>query len=205
MRDEPDLPDALDPKTLSWLAAAFGWPAAATGTLVQRGAMGATYRIETPAGPVAAKRLFDWHPLTEELADWMARFADRCRDAGVPSPRALPGRDGRLLQAADNGARWRCLDWIDGAVPDRLDPQAACWLAEQAAVIHRMAEPVWPEELLVAAAGGVARSRGWPLRPVVRGAHRGRLARRPSRVRRTRRRRCGRPPPLTDPATVRRR
>ncbi|NNG34270.1 phosphotransferase enzyme family protein [Nakamurella aerolata] len=144
MRDEPDLPDALDPQTLSWLAAAFGWPAAATGTLVQRGAMGATYRIETPTGPVAAKRLFDWHPLTEELVDWMARFADRCRDAGVPSPRALPGRDGRLLQAADNGARWRCLDWIDGAVPDRLDPQAACWLAEQAAVIHRMAEPVGP-------------------------------------------------------------
>lgn len=104
--------------------------------------MGEVFQLTAGSRSVSVKRLFAHHPLTEDLAVWMSGFADRCRSVGVPSPRNLVGRDGRLLQVDSQGDRWRCLDWVPGQTPDRHDVAAACWLAEQAARIHGLAEAV---------------------------------------------------------------
>lgn len=153
-----------------WLARTYGLARATDLTLVARGAMGEVYRLATATAPVAAKRLF-WTDPAEQDVELEVGFVDRCRAAGVAAPRSVRSTAGPLVAEAADGSRWRVSEWVEGRVPEASDLAAACWVAEQAASIHRMAEPVgaacldpwyWRSEVDWARLGARAGAAGMP-------------------------------------------
>jgi len=115
-------PAMLDDGAATTIAAAFGLgddPVLSDGP-VARGEQGQIWRLETNAGSWAVKEGF--RPVAEAGVRFAAAFSDAARALGVPSPRAVAGRDGRLI--ADLGRTTvRVSEWVDLLEPDiRLDP-----------------------------------------------------------------------------------
>jgi Phosphotransferase enzyme family len=132
----------------SFLVERFGLAGPAELAPVARGAMGAVWRLQPARGPAyAVKELFWFDPGEDRVADELG-FVDRCRAAGVPSPRAVATPDGRYVVTGAEGW-WRLYEWVDGTSPARQDPATADWLMAQMARIHALgvtepAEPVDP-------------------------------------------------------------
>jgi len=81
--------------------------------LAARGAMGEVYRVTTPAGPHAIKRLFEWND--GSAAEREAAFTARARDAGVITPVEVRAPTESLIVTVGN-ERFRAFSWLD------LDP-----------------------------------------------------------------------------------
>lgn len=129
---------AAQRRRLTRVTAAFGLGEVADVERVARGAMGAVWRVDLADGRrVAIKELF-WERMSEPAAGDEVAFRDACAVAGVPSPAALRTPEGALLLPAQRDAAWRAYEWVDGAVPDRLDAATIGWLAEAMARMHRV-------------------------------------------------------------------
>jgi aminoglycoside phosphotransferase (APT) family kinase protein len=122
------------------VGAVIGWAPAA------RGWAGEIFRLRTPSGAYAAKEFVTQRPDIAAIERQVA-FADACRAAGVPNPETLSTAGGGLLfDHPATGRPWLMQRWVDGAAPERTDVPTACWLAYQAATIHRLAVPCDPAE-----------------------------------------------------------
>lgn len=122
------------------LGSVVGWKPAA------RGWAGEIFQLVTDSGTYAAKEFLTQQPDAARIGRQVA-FADKCRAAGVPNPETEPTSRGDLLfDHPGTGRPWLVQRWAYGIVPGRKDLPTACWLASQAAVIHRLAVPSDPDE-----------------------------------------------------------
>ena len=113
-----------------------------------RGALGAVWELRTqgPTGErtTAVKELYAEEP-TPQRAEREVDFSSRCHAVGVPAARPVRTRGGELLVELD-GVTWRAYDWVPGIAGDWGDGPTLLWLADQAAVLHRVGEPAPNDE-----------------------------------------------------------
>ena len=100
---------------------------------VATGRLGRIWQLTTDLGCFAVKDFVE--PLTDEEAERDAAYQDAVRRAGVPMPRVVRTRSGRVL--ADVEGPVRVYGWVDVQPSDRrLDPAA---VGAVVAAVHRVA------------------------------------------------------------------
>jgi Ser/Thr protein kinase RdoA (MazF antagonist) len=161
-------PDADEAAAAFELGRILGEP-----VIAARGEMGRIWRLETTTGPWALKEVFRPAADAAELARIDAAFQEAALGAGVPLPRPIVARDGRVLVEvgpADHRRSIRVYSWVDLRGRDAIVP-----IPEVAAILGRLhglaiadtrptdpwfREPVpadrWPELLGRARAVGVS-------------------------------------------------
>lgn len=100
---------------------------------VARGEVGQVWRLVTPEGVYAVKEPFE--SPQESATDDEATFQDLGTAAGVPAPRVVRTRDGRVL-ANVRGIAIRVYTWVDLRAPDRHLGTTA--VAGAIAALHRV-------------------------------------------------------------------
>jgi Ser/Thr protein kinase RdoA (MazF antagonist) len=104
---------------------------------VARGEQGQVWSLLTSGGRWAVKEAF--RPITEPDIRYAAGFQAAAREAGVPTPRAVPDRTGNFI-ATLGSTQVRVSEWVDLLPPDiRLDPAT---VGRIVAGIHKVAFPV---------------------------------------------------------------
>jgi Ser/Thr protein kinase RdoA (MazF antagonist) len=128
-------------------AYALGRPIGAP-TFAARGELGRIWRMETSSGTWAVKEVF--RPGSEEEARADVAFQSAALAAGIPMPRAIVGRDGRVLAtlpaaepsaAAERTTAVRVYSWVDLAEPAR-----AASARDSAAILGRLHALAYPDD-----------------------------------------------------------
>lgn len=113
--------------------------------------MGEVHRLVTDTGVYAVKRAF-WREDPDGVVEQRARlevgFVERCRAAGLRSPRPIVAADGVVIARDGAGTGWRVHEFAGGVVPERSDLAAQRWVLEQGARIHRLAIEPAPGDTL---------------------------------------------------------
>jgi len=127
----PRPPDAREAADAFGLGRVLGEPAVAA-----RGEMGRIWRLETASGRWALKEVFRPVPDAADLARADASFQMAALAAGVPMPRPVIARDGRVLievGSADHRRAVRVYSWVDLRGRDAVVP-----IGEVAAILGRL-------------------------------------------------------------------
>jgi Ser/Thr protein kinase RdoA (MazF antagonist) len=118
-------------------AAAFGLGGVLVEPVVAaRGEMGRIWRLETTTGTWALKEVFRPEPDAAERARLDAAFQEAALGAGVPLPRPIVARDGRVLIEVgqpDHRRAVRVYGWLDLRSRDAVVP-----ISEVAAILGRL-------------------------------------------------------------------
>ena len=82
-------------------------------TLIDKGLIHATYKVETETGPYCFQRL---HSVlsNDGVAQDYERVTGYLSQKGFPAPRLLHTRTGQLLLDDEEGHRWRLTTWLEG-------------------------------------------------------------------------------------------
>ena len=105
-------------------------------TVAARGEMGRIWRLETSTGRWALKEVFRPQPDVAERARADAAFQEAARAAGIPLPRPIFARDGRVLIEVGPDADRRAVrvySWVDLRARDSVVP-----VGEVAAILGRL-------------------------------------------------------------------
>jgi Ser/Thr protein kinase RdoA (MazF antagonist) len=127
----PRPPDAREAADAFGLGRVLGEPVVAA-----RGEMGRIWRLETASGRWALKEVFRPVPDAADLARADASFQMAALAAGVPMPRPVIARDGRVLievGPADHRRAVRVYSWVDLRGRDAVVP-----IGEVAAILGRL-------------------------------------------------------------------
>ena len=98
---------------LSSLLSHFSVGALLDSTLIDKGLIHATYRVDTETGSYCLQRLHQVLSSDEVARDYreVTRYLD---DQRFPAPAMLPTRSGALLFEDEEGFRWRLTTWLEG-------------------------------------------------------------------------------------------
>jgi Ser/Thr protein kinase RdoA (MazF antagonist) len=111
-------------------------------TFAARGELGRIWRMDTSAGTWAVKEIF--RPGSEEDARADVAFQSAALAAGIPMPRPVVGRDGRVLAtvpAGEDGASIRVYSWVELAEPARTASAG-----DAAAILGRLHALAYPDD-----------------------------------------------------------
>ena len=117
-------------------------------TFAARGELGRIWRMEASAGTWAVKELL--RPGSEEDARADVAFQSAALAAGIPMPRPIVGRDGRVLTTVPAGERSvtgersvsvRVYSWVDLA-----EPAHAAAAGDAAAILGRLHALAYPDD-----------------------------------------------------------